>query len=103
MYPGLGTPWVDCFRFNALSSLDVDGLGPGQTQTFSQDFNGNSPVSWQSTSRAGAVLPTAFHGIELDATTMRGNAINQFGATFVFIVEDPDCTSDFTQAGYYIQ
>ena len=86
-----GGQFTDCYRFDNDGNLTVDLLF--QTLTFNQDFFGNSPRSWQSTSRTGDPLAIAFHGFERDDVSWIGNGINEVGDTFVvFAFENPECT-----------
>lgn len=97
-----GTQFSDCFRFDDAGNVFVDGLG--QTQTFSQDFLGNSPAAWQSSSRTGDALAIAFHGRERDAMSWIGNGINETGDTFIVIAfENPGCVVAPATYGSYMR
>lgn len=82
-----GTEFTDCFRFDVPGNfrLTIDGFGPPLTYRFG-DLNGERG-RFKSVSRgadSGAPFEIMFFGNFLDFGGIKGEALNEFGNSFVF-------------------
>lgn len=88
-----GTKFDDCFAFDTNGVLTISGLG--EPETFDHDALGTDDRDWQATSPASGSLGIAFHGsTKHDGNKINGNAINEFGDTFVFKGDRNDLCTD---------
>ena len=87
-----GTEFTDCFIFTDFGILNVVGLG--WPLAFDQANLGTHEVFWLSVTLSGGGFQIAFNGMatgnEFDGM-LKGNAINEFGDTFVFKGGPSDC------------
>jgi hypothetical protein len=80
-----GTTFTDCFRFDnpGAGDLTIDLLL--QTITYRRGQLDAVGTRFKSVSRSGQPLSITFYGEELTALTqLNGEAVNEFGDTFVF-------------------
>jgi hypothetical protein len=88
-----GTTFTDCFRFDipALGALTIDGLGPPITYRHGQ--LDQDVFRFKAVSRSGQLLSIMFFGEEVEGLEqLNGEAVNEFGDTFVFSgPEVPSC------------
>jgi hypothetical protein len=80
-----GTNFTDCFRFDTpgMGDLTIDGLGQPITYRHGQ-LDANSE-RFKAVSRSGQALSIMFFGEAVDALNqLNGEAVNEFGDTFVF-------------------
>ena len=88
-----GTTFTDCFRFDipALGALTIDGLGPPITYRHGQ-LN-QDEFRFKAVSRFLQPLSIMFFGEEVEGLEqLNGEAVNEFGDTFVFSgPEVPSC------------
>ncbi len=80
-----GTTFMDCFRFDTpgMGDLTIDGLGPPITYRHGQlDTNAER---FKAVSRSGQPLSITFFGEAVDPLNrLNGEAVSEFGDTFVF-------------------
>jgi hypothetical protein len=88
-----GTTFTDCFRFDfpALGALTIDGLGPPITYRHGQ--LDQDIYRFKAVSRFLQPLSIMFFGEEVEGLEqLNGEAVNEFGDTFVFSgPEVPSC------------
>jgi len=98
-----GTTFTDCFRFDVpvLGALTIDGLG--QTIPYRHGQLDEVGARFKAVSMSGQSLSIMFYGEEIEALEqLTGEAINEFGNTFVF--SGPEVSSCISEGGtkYYI-
>ena len=92
-----GTTFTDCFRFEAPQPgfLTIDGLGPAIRYSHGQldPLPPLIPTSFKAVSLFGQPLSIMLFGEEVEGLEqLSGEAINEFGDTFVFSgLEVPAC------------
>lgn len=80
-----GTKFDDCYSFdhNSPGTLTIQWLG--EPLTYAHDDLNKDDEDWQATSQAYAFLGIAFHGsTDHHGEKIKGNAVSEFGDTFVF-------------------
>jgi hypothetical protein len=108
-----GTSFTDCYRFDVpgAGDLTIDLLGQVITYRFGQLNEPEASVRFKAVSRFGQPLSIMFFGEEVEALEeLTGEAVNEFGDTFVFSgletgpSTDPElCVASGTTGDYYYQ
>ena len=92
VHSSFGTVFTDCFRFNAPRAglLFIDGFGTPLLFRFG-DLN-TDRFAYQAITRTGSGAPFAimFHGKFPSLGRIKGQALNEFGDTFVLAGERND-------------